>query len=107
MFNKMTVRITQTASRLCLAVTKASGDISVNVISRVTFSEYEIKKTEKEKYHFMMRNMINLDMHSMKRFLVRTDDEKKINVSMIITFCCSNRLQCMSDDRFLCVYVSD
>lgn len=27
----------------------------------------------------MMRNMINLDMHSMKRFLVRTDDEKKIN----------------------------
>ena len=79
MFNKMTVRITQTASRLCLAVTKAIGDISVNVISRVTFSEYEIKKTEKEKYHFMMRNMINLDMHSMKRFLVRTDDEKKKN----------------------------
>lgn len=74
----MTVRITQTASRLCLAVTKASGDISVNVISRVTFSEYEIRK-KKEKYHFMVRNMINLDMHSMKRFLVRTDDEKKIN----------------------------
>lgn len=43
----MTVRITQTTSRLCLAVTKASANTSVNVISRVTFNEYEKKKEKK------------------------------------------------------------
>lgn len=47
----MTVRITQTTSRLCLAVTKASADISVNVISRVTFSEYEIKAERDIPFH--------------------------------------------------------
>lgn len=47
----MTVRITQTTSRLCLAVTKASADISVNVISRVTFSEYEIKTERDIPFH--------------------------------------------------------
>ena len=44
MFKNMTVRFTQTTSRLCLAVTKASANISVNVISRVTFNEYEKRK---------------------------------------------------------------
>lgn len=73
MFNKMTVRITQTASRLCLAVTKASGDISVNVISRVTFSEYEIKKEREIPFHDEEYDKFR---HA---FLVRTDDEKKIN----------------------------
>ena len=47
MLKNMTVRITQTTSRLCLAVTKASANISVNVISRVTFNEYEKKKEKK------------------------------------------------------------
>jgi len=65
MLKNMTVRITQTTSRLCLAVTKASANISVNVISRVTFNEYEKKK---EKNHLVMRNIINLDIHEAKRF---------------------------------------
>lgn len=65
MLKNMTVRITQTTSRLCLAVTKASANISVNVISRVTFNEYEKKK---EKNHLVMRNITNLDIHEVKRF---------------------------------------
>ena len=47
MFNEMTVRTTQTTSRLCLAVTKASANLSVNVISRVSFNGHE-KKTERK-----------------------------------------------------------
>ena len=31
-----------------------------------------------------MRNIINLDIHEVRRFLVCKDDEKKINVSIII-----------------------
>lgn len=54
MFNKMTVRITQTTCPLCLAVTKARSNISVNVISRVTLNGYE--KKEGEKIHLVMRN---------------------------------------------------
>lgn len=73
MFKNMTVRFTQTTSRLCLAVTKASANISVNVISRVTFNEYEKRK----KNNLVMRNIINLDIHEVRRFLVCKDDEKK------------------------------
>lgn len=40
-----------------------------------------------------MRNKTKLDVHRMKRFqYVRNNDENKINVSIIITFCCSDRL---------------
>ena len=54
MFNKMTVRITQTTCPLCLAVTKARANISVNVISRVTLNRNE--KRERERAHLVMRN---------------------------------------------------
>jgi len=43
----MTVRIIQTTSRLCLAVTKANANISVNVISRVIFNGHGKKGRKK------------------------------------------------------------